>query len=259
MLPDNLHLGPIYIHWFGLMVALAMLVAGVVVSREFRRSGFDAGSGWEAVLWGAIGGIAGARLWVIGEDWGAFLGDPMHFLISSGGLAWYGGLAGGALALTWFLRKRSIPWLAGADALAPAIAIGQGIGRLGCQLSGDGDWGSETTLPWGMAYPHAIVGWDKPPGVRVHPTPLYELAAYLVVFAVLIAIRRRSAPCGATFGAYLALSGLARFLVEFVRINPRVLFDLTVAQLVSLALFVIGGWLLSVAWRHGPQSSSTRA
>jgi phosphatidylglycerol:prolipoprotein diacylglycerol transferase len=252
MLPDNLHLGPVHVHWFGLMMALAFFAAGTVVGREFKRSGFNAGTGWGSFLWGSFGGIVGARVWVIGENLSAFLRDPVHLLLSGGGLAWYGGLAGGALALTLFLRSQSIPWLAGANALAPAIAIGQAIGRIGCQLSGDGDWGTETTLPWGMAYPHAIVGWDKPLGVRVHPTPLYEFAAYLIVFAILIAMRRRGAPRGATLGAYLALSGLARFLVEFVRINPRVLLGLTVAQLVSLVLVLIGGWLLATARQHGP-------
>jgi phosphatidylglycerol:prolipoprotein diacylglycerol transferase len=250
MLPDNLHLGPIPLHWFGLMMALAMLVAGLVVGREFRRSGISPGASWDAVLLGSIGGFAGARLWVVVEQWGAFLRDPVHTLLGSGGLAWYGGLAGATLALTWFMRSRSIAWLAGADALAPAIAIGQAVGRLGCQLAGDGDWGTETTLPWGMAYPHAIVGWNKPPGVRVHPTPLYEFAAYLAVFAVLIAMRRREAPRGATLGAYLVLSGFARFLVEFVRINPRVFLGLTVAQLVSLGLVSVGGWLLLLAHRR---------
>lgn len=253
MLPDTLHIGPIPIHWFGILLALALLISGWVVSREFRRSGLDPGLGWEAVVWGAIGGLAGARLWVIFEQWQAFLEAPMRFLFSGSGLAWYGGLAGGTIALTVFLRRNSIPWLTGADALAPSLAIGQAIGRIGCQVSGDGDWGTETTLPWGMAYPHAIVGWDKPPGVRVHPTPLYEFAAYLVVYFVLLRLRRRGAAAGATFGTYLGLAGIARFLVEFVRLNPRVWLGLTVAQFVSVALVVIGLGLWLRARRSPPQ------
>jgi phosphatidylglycerol:prolipoprotein diacylglycerol transferase len=257
MLPDNLHLGPIPLHWFGLMLALAAVVAGIVASREFRRSGLSAAVGQEAVLVGAVSGIVGARLWVIVESWNEFLQHPMQLLVSSGGLTWYGGLVGATLALTLFMRSRSIPWFTGADALAPAVAIGQAIGRIGCQLSGDGDWGAETTLPWGMAYPHAIVGWDKPPGVRVHPTPLYECVAYLVVFAVLMVMRRRGAARGAAFGAYLVLSGCARFLVEFLRVNPRVFSGLTVAQLVSLAAMLVGGWLLLTARGRGAPRPAT--
>jgi phosphatidylglycerol:prolipoprotein diacylglycerol transferase len=153
--------------------------------------------------------------------------------------------------VTLFFRREGIPWLRGADAVAPAIALGQAIGRIGCQVAGDGDWGRETTLPWGMAYPHAVVGWDKPPGVRVHPTPLYEAAAYFAIFLLLWRARREPAPDGAVLALYLLLSGAARFLVEFVRVNPRVLFGLTEAQLVSLALMIVGGWRLLArgTWR----------
>src|SRR5690242_11994354 len=102
-----------------------------------------------------------------------------------------------------------------------------------------------------MAYPYAVVGWDKPPGVRVHPTPLYEAAAYLGIFALLWRLRREPAPDGTIFALYLVLSGAARFLVEFVRINPRIALGLTEAQLVSLALVVIGAAQLVTtrAWR----------
>jgi phosphatidylglycerol:prolipoprotein diacylglycerol transferase len=208
--------------------------------------------GWEVVLWGIIGGLVGARLWVIGEQWSTFLEAPFRFAFSSGGLAWYGGLAGGTLAVTLYFRRQSIGWLTGADAAAPALAIGQAVGRIGCQVSGDGDWGTETTLPWGMAYPHAVVGWDKPPGVVVHPTPVYEFAAYLAVFFYLLRLRRRGAAPGASFGSYLALVGIARFLVEFVRINPRVLFGLTVAQIVSVLQVAIGLALVMRARRPAP-------
>src|SRR2546428_7918232 len=145
------------------------------------------------------------------------------------------------LAVTLFFWREHIPWLAGADACAPAIALGQAIGRLGCQAAGDGDWGPETTLPWGMAYPYAVVGWDKPPGVRVHPTPLYEAAVYAAIFALLWRLRREPAADGAILALYLVLSGAARFLVEFVRVNPRIAFGLTEAQLASLTLVAIGG------------------
>lgn len=245
MIPDTLHIGPIPIHWFGIFLALALFAAGWSASREFAREKLDSRLAWDVVLWGAIGGLIGARLWVIVETWPAFLDAPFSFILSGGGLAWYGGFAGGALAITFFFNQHSIKWLAGADALAPALALGHAIGRIGCQVSGDGDWGSETTLPWGMAYPYAVVGWDKPPGVRVHPTPIYEMLAYLAVFAILMHMRRRGAAQGRVFGAYLVLAGTARFLVEFVRVNPKVALGLTVAQFTSVALVVIGVILLA--------------
>src|SRR5205809_431036 len=131
------------------------------------------------------------------------------------------------------------------------IALAQAIGRLGCQVAGDGDWGKETTLPWGMAYPYAVVGWDKPPGVRVHPTPLYEAAAYLTIFWVLSRLSREATPEGTVVAWYLILASAARFLVEFVRVNPQVAFGLTEAQLTSLVLIGCGASVLVAkgAWR----------
>ena len=251
MIPDVLHIGPIPIHLFGIFLALAFLAAGSAAGREFERKGYDPALASSAVVWVAVGGLLGARLWIVLDAWPEFVRAPWTFLVTGGGFVFYGGLLGGALAVTLFFWREHIPWLAGADACAPAIALGQAIGRLGCQAAGDGDWGKETTLPWGMAYPYAVVGWDKPPGVRVHPTPLYEAAAYAAIFALLWRFRREPAADGAILALYLVLSGAARFLVEFVRVNPRIAFGLTEAQLASLTLVVIGGWwLLSRrAWR----------
>jgi len=128
--------------------------------------------------------------------------------------------------------------------------------RLGCQLAGDGDWGRETTLPWGMAYPNAIVGWDYPPGVRVHPTPLYEFAAYTAVFLFLWSIRTRPLRDGTLFWLYLVLACGARFAIEFIRINPPFALGLTQAQVTSLALVAIGAWQLVVSSR--PASPPSR-
>jgi phosphatidylglycerol:prolipoprotein diacylglycerol transferase len=251
MIPDVLHIGPVPIHLFGIFMALAFLAAGWAAGREFARKGYDPALASSAVVWAAVGGLLGARLWIVFDAWDEFLRAPLAFLVTGGGFVFYGGLLGGVIAVTVFFRREGIPWLRGADAVAPSIVLGQAIGRLGCQVAGDGDWGADTTLPWGMAYPHAVVGWDKPPGVRVHPTPLYEAAAYFTIFALLWRLRREPAPDGSQFALYLVLSGAARFLVEFVRINPRVLLGLTEAQLVSLALMAVGGWQLLArrTWR----------
>jgi len=251
MIPDTLHIGPIPIHIFGIFLALAFLAASWVAGREFARKGHDPALASSAVVWAAVGGIVGARLWLMVSDWPAFVRDPLGVLLSGGGFVFYGGLVGGTIAMTLFFRQASIPWLRGADAVAPAVAVGQASGRWGCQLSGDGDWGRETTVPWGMAYPYAVVGWDKPPGVRVHPTPIYESLAYFAIFALLWRARQRALPDGAIFYWYLILSGTVRFAVEFVRINPVVMLGLTEAQLASLAIVGIGtaGLVLQRTWR----------
>jgi phosphatidylglycerol:prolipoprotein diacylglycerol transferase len=251
MIPDVLHIGPVPIHLFGIFLALAFLAAGSVAGREFARSGYDPAAASTCVVWAAVGGIVGARLWLVLDAWHEFVRAPASFLLTGGGFVWYGGLLGGAVAVTVCFRREGIPWLRGADAVAPAIALGQAIGRIGCQVAGDGDWGRETTLPWGMSYPYAVVGWDKPPGVRVHPTPVYECLAYLVIFLVLWRMRRDPVPDGAVFSTYLVLTGLARFLVEFVRMNPPFVLGLTQAQVTSLVLMAVGGWLLLTrrAWR----------
>jgi phosphatidylglycerol:prolipoprotein diacylglycerol transferase len=254
MIPDVLHIGPIPIHLFGICLAIAFVAAGWVTADGFERRGYPAELASSVVVWAAVGGIVGARLWILLDAWPEFVAAPLTFIATGGGFVWYGGLLGGALAVTLFFRRHGIAWLRGADAIAPALALGQAIGRIGCQLSGDGDWGKETTLPWGMSYPYAVVGWDKPPGVRVHPTPLYELALYLVIFAMLWRRRGQPAADGTMIGLYLVLASVARFAVEFVRVNPQVALGLTEAQLTAIALAVTGGALL--VWRWGWQPAA---
>jgi phosphatidylglycerol---prolipoprotein diacylglyceryl transferase len=251
MIPDALHIGPVPIHLFGIFLALGFLAGSWVVGQEFERKGYDPALASSLLVWAAVGGLVAARLWIIVDAWDRFVAAPLEFVLTGGGFVWYGGLLGGTLAVTIFFRRNGIPWLVGADAVAPALALGQAIGRIGCQLSGDGDWGAETTLPWGMAYPYAVVGWDKAPGVRVHPTPVYEMALYLAIFAVLWRTRREPSADGSTFAWYLVLASLARFAVEFVRVNPRVALGLTEAQWTALALGLAGGAFLIVrrGWR----------
>jgi phosphatidylglycerol:prolipoprotein diacylglycerol transferase len=245
LVPDTLHIGPIPIHVFGICLAVAFLAAGKVAALEFERRGWDPEIASRALVYAAVGGIGGSRLWVILESFGDFVSHPLDYLLTGKGFVFYGGLLGGAAAVTWVFRRSGIRWLAGADAVAPAIVVGQAIGRIGCQLAGDGDWGVETQLPWGMAYPYAVVGWPYPPGVRVHPTPVYETILYTITFAVLWRLRRRPHADGAILGWYLILSGTFRFLVECVRIEPVIAFGLTSAQLMGLLLVPIGLVLVS--------------
>ena len=252
MIPDTLHVGPIPLHLFGLFLAAAFLAAGTVATRGFARLGYGDELGGSVLTWAVLGSLVGAKLWLVVAEWPAFVAAPLDFVLSGSGWVFYGGLVGGALAVSWVLRRDGVPWLRGADVCAPAIALGQAIGRLGCQVSGDGDWGVVTTLPWGMRYPHAVVEWPyQDPSIHVHPTPLYEAAAYLGVFLFLWRRRTQPAPDGTSFGWYLVLASGARFLVEFVRTNDVVAFGLTAAQMTSLALVALGAGLLvrRMGWR----------
>jgi phosphatidylglycerol:prolipoprotein diacylglycerol transferase len=180
----------------------------------------------------------GAKLWHVIDTPAEFREIGWRVLYDSAGFAWYGGLLFGISALLFQGWWAKIGMLRTLDLAAPAAAVGYGVGRIGCFLSGDGCYGIETTLPWGMSFPHGIE--PTPPGVRVHPTPLYELAAGLVIGLWLW--RRGGKPhgTGAIVGQYLILTGIARFLVEFVRRNPKILWGLSNAQLASLGSVIAG-------------------
>ena len=209
----------------------------------------------------AIGGISGARLLFVLEEWNDFLRSPWHFIFAGAGFSWYGGLIGGIIAVTWWVRRHRIPWLKAADIAAPALALGYGVGRIGCFLAGDATWGKITDVPWAMAFPNAVSGWvdpltgvPYPPGARVHPTQLYELIQSLIVFGILWPLRKRGYPDGTIFWLYLILAGSMRFAVEFLRANPVVALGMTEYQWISLILVVLGGYLLyrEGIWRTEP-------
>lgn len=254
MVPVLLKFGPLTIYSFGMMMALGFLVSGYVVSVEFRRRGFDPEDAWSIVLWAAIGGIVGSRLLAIIADWEAFRLHPLGSILSGSGFVWYGGLIGGFISVTVFLIRRSLPWLSAVDAIAPALAIGQAIGRIGCQVAGDGDWGTATSLPWAVAYPNAIVGWmawlresGLPADARVHPAPVYETLAYSAIFCLLWSLRKRKLRPGSLLWIYFVSSSVARFAIEFIRVEPVTAAGLTQAQWIAVPLFVAGIALL--VWR----------
>lgn len=247
MYPVILQLGPLTIYSYGLMMALGFLTAGYLTGRELDRNHLNGELASTMVFWAAVGGLVGARLLAVFDEWASFVADPVAFMLSGSGFVFYGGLIGGFIAVSLTILRHRLPWAVTVDCIAPGLVLAQAIGRIGCQLAGDGDWGHETTLPWGMAYPNAISGWDYPPGVRVHPAPVYETLAYSAVFLVLWRKRTRPHVPGTIFWWYLVLASSARFLIEFVRINPRVLLGLSAAQLISIALVTIGAWRLLVS------------
>jgi len=249
-------IGPIGLYTFGLMMGLGFLVAANLAGRELARRGRDPEIASSLLIATVVGGLVGSRVWAVYNEWDLFLEAPLTALFAGAGFVWYGGLIGGAISSTWVFWRHSIPWLQGADCVAPGLALGQALGRIGCHLGGDGDWGRLTDVPWGVAYTHAIIGWPHAEGELVHPTPLYECAAYTAVFALLWSWRARAGRDGEIFALYLLTAPAARFVIEFYRVNPPVLFGLTQAQLFSLALVACGALLL--AWLRGTRDALGR-
>lgn len=247
MYPVLFQIGPFTIYSLGVLWALGALCAGWVARSELKRYRLDPEFASSMVFAAAAGGLVGARLLLILEEWNDFIRSPWDFIFSGGGFSWYGGLLGGTIALSWWLRLKAIPWLKAADISAPAAALGYGIGRIGCFLAGDATWGKVTDVPWAMAFPNAIFGWvdpltgvPYPPGVKVHPTQIYELIQSLVVFGTLWPLRKRGYRDGTIFWLYLILAGLMRFMVEFWRVNRVVGLGMTEYQWISLILVLLG-------------------
>jgi phosphatidylglycerol---prolipoprotein diacylglyceryl transferase len=226
---------------FGLMFALGFVAAGAVVARHLREIGKPVDYAYEIVFAALAGGLIGAKLYYVIEhgDFGS--------LLTGGGLVWYGGALGGAVAVIAWARWRGMLNVTLLDLCAVPLALGYAIGRIGCQLSGDGDYGTEWDGPWAMAYPDGTDPIDVP----VHPTPIYETLAMGLVAYVLWKFRFSFRP-GVLFAWYLVAAGLERFLVEFVRRNDTVLAGLTAPQFESLAVALAGVvWLFVVARRGG--------
>jgi phosphatidylglycerol:prolipoprotein diacylglycerol transferase len=194
-----------------------------------------------------IGGVVGARLDFMLENWSEVETDFFGNLFSGSGLVWYGGAIGGALgAMAWARYRGMLDWGL-ADLTAPGLAVGYAIGRIGCQLSGDGDYGIAWDGPWAMSYPDGTV----PTTEDVHPTPVYETIAMGAVGAGLWRMRD-ALNQGGLFGVYLIAAGIERFLIEFIRRNDDAFAGLTLAQLLSIGMVAAGAALLWwVARRHG--------
>lgn len=248
-----------------------MVSAYFVLRADIARRHLAPSPGAEAEILIAIpclAGIVGAKLYHDLQSPDEFFAHPLQELFSAYGFAWFGGLLVGFAAFVLVARYRKISLLAVLDAGSPAAALGYGVGRIGCLLSGDGDYGTPTSLPWGMSFPNGLV----PTSDRVHPTPIYELLAACAIAWLLWRIgalqignesfpqaknRKQGVklkdqanpasrvPQGAVFAAYLVLTGFERFLIEFIRINPRTFLGMSNAQAASLLSIIAGGLLWS--------------
>jgi phosphatidylglycerol:prolipoprotein diacylglycerol transferase len=250
MYPTLFKIGDFELTTFGVMMAAAFFFAGWVLAREFRRRSILEDHAWSVVVYGAVGGILGAKIYyaILYWSWDA--------LFSRAGLVWYGGLIGGLVAVTWYLRNQRINWFVAADAIAPALSLGYALGRVGCFLVGD-DYGRPTESWVGIAFPKGLppttarhlreFGAEVDPTLpgdtllRVHPTQLYEIGAALLIYFVLTKLARRTPAPGFVFGVFLVLFGIERFLVEILRAkDDRLLGPFTVAQVISAVIVLAG-------------------
>jgi phosphatidylglycerol:prolipoprotein diacylglycerol transferase len=267
----HLIFGPWQPGTFGLLLWLAAVVATVVLHRNLVRNGVDADA-LNVVALAVVAGILGAKAWHESQDvpmmlmafkriqapgWNHPLDILGEFLTwFRAGFAWFGGMIAGIAVLMWqgsIARPDTLRgWWAGVrmlDLATPAAAVGYGVGRIGCLTSGDGDYGIKTTLPWGV---HMAKNALVPTPDLVQPTPVYELIFSLALAWLLWKLGNKSRPVGWLTGFYLAVSGLGRFLVEFVRINPPVFHGLSNAQAASLVSILVGGVVMMLTKKKVP-------
>jgi phosphatidylglycerol:prolipoprotein diacylglycerol transferase len=269
MLPELFRIGGIPIYSFGLMMGIAFIIANFLFAREFRRRGMPEEVAATVTMIALLGGVAGSKLFSLFENWGTFMADPIGEIFSAGGLTFHGGLIVATLLIFLYIRRKKLPFLRVADAAAPTLILAYGIGRIGCQLAGDGDYGIPTKLPWAMGYPDGTVstlaaqnpqlkehfiklfpGEAVPLDIMVHPAPVYETLAAVAIFGFLWYLRKKQMPMGMLFAVYLMLAGIERLMVELIRLNPLYL-GLSQAQWISVGMILLGGFLL---WkiRHEP-------
>ena len=267
MYPVVFEVGGFMITSYGVMVALAFVTGTWLMTIQLRRRGLEPAFAWDMVVWVALGGLVGAKLYYFALHWQDFAAAPLHELTSRAGLVWYGGLIGGAAAFIWYARRRNMPLLRTADAAAPSLAAGYGIGRIGCFLVGE-NYGFPTDSWAGIAFPQGnppstagnlrAVGADIPGAVpdsavlAVHPTQLYEIGLSGLIFAVLWKLSGRRLQPGQLFAVYLALASLERFGIEFVRAkDDRFVFGLTTSQVFTLLGIALAAYLWRWARERG--------
>ncbi len=273
MYPELFSIGPIKFHSFGAMLALAFLAANYLLSKEIERKKIYPDVSSTVTFLTIVLGVAGSKLFHLIENFDRFLRNPIGEAFSAGGLTFYGGMIVATIGNLIYLRSQKIAPLRFLDAVAPGLMIGYGIGRIGCLLAGDGCYGEPCDLPWAMTFPNGYVstlasenpdlvrqfkelfpGIEVPKDIPVHPTPLYELFYSAVFFALLWKLRTIPKPAGWIFFVYLILQATGRFSVEFIRLNPSILFGLSEAQVIAIAMILAGVFGL---WRVSKEPIDT--
>ena len=242
---------------YGFMLMTAFYTCYFVLSKDMRRLKYDDHIASDIIVWAAIGGILGAKIYYLLENFDRVLADPSGMIFSGAGLVFLGGLIGGTIAVSYVFKKNDMEWLSSADIVAPLLILGYAIGRIGCLLVGD-DYGLPTTMPWGISFPNGLPpstysifqtyypwvdlsGFD--PGVlKVHPTQIYEAIIGLIIFVFLYKKRLSVSIPGTLFFLYLFLAGLERFFMEFIRTNPKYFLIFSGAQLISLIMISSSIW-----------------
>lgn len=238
MLPVLFKIGPVTIYTYGVAIALAFLLSLFIIVHESKRKGLNPDFAYDLILFAMIGGIAGARLVYVIDHWHDFAAQPAQvFAIWQGGLVFYGGLIGGTLAVLALIKAKKLQVGKVADIVAPCLAIGSAVGRLGCFSNGC-CYGETTSVPWAVTFTNPLS--SAPLGVPLHPTQIYEFFYNIVILGVLWWARKRVKRDGLLFWAYMTLYGLFRFIVEFFRANPDIVMGMSASQLFSAFLLVTG-------------------
>jgi phosphatidylglycerol:prolipoprotein diacylglycerol transferase len=263
VIPVLFQIGPITVYSFGLMMGIAFIVANYLFTLEIRRRHLPDELAGTITLIALVGGVIGSKLFSLLENWDRLVADPMGEIFSASGLTFYGGLIVATVSIYVYIRSKKVPFLKVADSAAPSLIIAYGIGRIGCQLAGDGDYGIPSKLPWAMGYPKGTVstlaaknpqlaalyhqmfpGDTVPADIPVHPAPVYETLAAFVIFAFLWSIRKKPMAVGMMFAIYLIAAGIERLLVEFIRLNPLYL-GLSQAQWISVGMIALGAAMIA--------------
>ena len=244
------------IYSFGFILVLAFYSCYFFLNYDLKRLGYDEKLASDIVFWAAVGGIFGAKLYYLIENFDRVITDPKGMIFSGSGLVFLGGLLGGLIAVTILLKKQNLSWLLFADLVAPVLILGSCIGRIGCFLVGD-DYGLPSKLPWAVSfidglpptttqsfqyyYPWIDLSGFEPGLITVHPTQLYEVIITFVLFVFLWKKRKNIETTGNLFFTYLILYGIERFMIEFLRTNPKYLFSFfSGAQIICLIMIMIG-------------------
>lgn len=260
MIPQILSIGPIPINSFGLLVACALIAGSFRLALSFETAGLPPEKAERYVFVGGIVGLVGARLWHILENFGSLKHNLLGALFSSAGFTFYGGFILSFAALWILSRIDKISFVSFVDVAGPTMTLGYAIGRLGCQLSGDGDYGRVTESWLGMSYATGV--FPTAPGVLAYPTPLYESFLCFLILPILLRVEKsprwQKVPLSRC-ALYLVLIASERFLVETLRINPKITFGLSEAQIISVLLIIVGGGLLLVLKRKFPHDLTTES